>query len=105
MEAVMSVKGWVILGMLNIPLYWFLGKVFFKDLDDFSESLRFWFTPNILSAFRGDYWNDVFAEMKFMFWLGFCIAAVIGEAHWLMDHNYLTMLYKSVPVVEVLDGI
>ena len=105
MEASMTIRGWIILGMLNIPLYWFLGKVFFKDLDDFLESVRFWLTPNIFSAFRGEYWDDVFAEIKFMFWVGFSIAAVIGEAHWLMDNGYFTMLYKSIPVAEVLDGI
>jgi len=105
MTTEMTTRGWIILAMLNIPLYWLMAKVFFKDLDDFLESVRFWFTPNIFSAFRGEYMDDLFAEMKLILWIGFSIGLVYWEAGWLMDHGYFTMLYKSIPVAETIQGI
>ena len=54
----------VLLVLLNIPFYLFLGKHFFGDWAGFREAIRFLFTPNILSALKGKFHDDLWAEMK-----------------------------------------
>jgi hypothetical protein len=41
-------------------------KVFFHDWDDFGECVRYVMTPNWLSAFRGEWNEDQWAELKFL---------------------------------------
>jgi hypothetical protein len=67
----MSVTGWVILRVVNIPIYILIGRVFFKDWGEFGEAIVFWFKPDLFSALSGEYWDDWWAEMK----LGIFIAA------------------------------
>ena len=55
-----------------------LYKVIVSDKDDFFDCLRFWFTPDIVSMFRGQYWDDHWAELKFMIWLGLSGAVAYG---------------------------
>ena len=76
----MTTTGWVVLGISNIPVYFFLGWALFKDWNDFKEALLFWFTPDIISAFRGEYFDDMWGEMKLGFWITCCIATVYGES-------------------------
>lgn len=38
--------------------------LFFANADDFCDCLRFSFTPNLLSLFRGEYWEDIAKSMK-----------------------------------------
>ena len=44
-------------------------KPFFGDFSGFLECVKFWIKPEIFSLFRGEYWEDVWAEMKLGFWL------------------------------------
>lgn len=39
----------------TFTVYRFLFNLIFSDKDDFSDSLRYSFTPNIFSFFRGEY--------------------------------------------------
>ncbi len=71
---------YVILGVANIPVYIFLGKLFFGDWHGFFECLKFWFTPDILSAFRGDFWEDWWSEFKLFVFVGLCVILVHAEA-------------------------
>jgi len=71
----------IIFGVANIPIYFLVGYVFFKNWTEFWESIRFWLTPDILSAFRGEYWDDCWGEMKLVLWFGCCIACVVAEMH------------------------
>ncbi|MEK4260439.1 MULTISPECIES: hypothetical protein [Paenibacillus] len=54
----MSLVMIILLLFLNIPVYRFLFRVFFVDNDDYNESIRHTFTPNIISLFRGEYWIE-----------------------------------------------
>ena len=45
-----------------------LFKPFFGDRDEFFRCLKFWFIPDIVSFFRGEYWEDHLAEFKLGFW-------------------------------------
>ncbi|WP_431733124.1 hypothetical protein [Kingella kingae] len=49
--------------------------LFFGDWEDFVACVKFWFTLNIISALRGQYYDDIWAEIKLFLWL----AISIGE--------------------------
>lgn len=46
-----------------------LFKPFFGDMSGFWECVRYWFTPDIFSLFRGEWGQDWLAEAKLGFWL------------------------------------
>ena len=50
-----------------------LFKTFFDDLDGFLDCLRFWFTPDIVSMFRGEWHEDQWSELKLVVYLGLSI--------------------------------
>ena len=64
---------------VNLPVYVVLGRLFFGSWGDFLRVLRFWFTPNIISWFRGEYWEDRAAELLFGVYLLCCAVVVFGE--------------------------
>lgn len=47
-----------------------LFKPLFGTAEGFWECVKFWLRPDILSAFRGEFWDDWWAEMKLFVWLG-----------------------------------
>ncbi len=64
----------IILLIFNtLTVYKFLFKLIFNDVDDFKESLRYSFTPNIISLFKGEYWKDHVAEFKLGFFILLCV--------------------------------
>ena len=50
--------------IVNVPLYLYLGRFFFGDWESFLRCVRFWFTPDALSFFRGEWDEDRWSEMK-----------------------------------------
>jgi hypothetical protein len=62
-------------GLLVLVL---LFKPIFGGLDGFMECVRFWFTPDVFSLFRGEWGEDFWAEMKLGIWLG--LGAASGYA-------------------------
>ena len=80
----MSTTKWILLVAANIPAYLFLGWIFFKDWDDFGECIRYSLTPDIVSLFRGEYWDDERATFKLWFWLLACAGCVLAEAHYFL---------------------
>jgi len=74
-----SLTGWVILALANIPVYLLLGRGFFKDRWEFFEAIEFWVTPDIVSGLRGEYHDDRAATLKLVVWLAACIASVVVE--------------------------
>jgi hypothetical protein len=51
----------LIILLVNIPIYVFIGKFFYGDWYDFTEGLRYLFQPGWLSALRGE-WDKDFTE-------------------------------------------
>ena len=53
-----------------IPLYLWLGQLFFNGWHDFLESLRYLYQPTWLSVLRGEFHEDNWASLKFLstFW-------------------------------------
>lgn len=47
-----------VLTLLNIPVYFFLGKKFFGSWDEFIETIQWTFKPNFFSFLEGQYWED-----------------------------------------------
>jgi hypothetical protein len=77
----MGQVGWVILVFVNVPLYWGLWKLIFGTWDDFCECLRFWATPDLVSACRGEYGRDWWGELKLGMWIGLSVVCVLGEGY------------------------
>ncbi|MGI5997970.1 MAG: hypothetical protein ACOX89_04840 [Lutispora sp.] len=69
----------VILLVLNIPIYRKIFYFIFRDSDDFRESVRYSFTPDIFSLLRGRYWKDQMGELKLSIFIVACIAVVFLE--------------------------
>lgn len=65
----------IITGLITLAI---LFRPFFNDKEDFIECVKFWFTPNILSAFRGKYSEDLWAELKLLVWLAMGFGAGYG---------------------------
>ncbi len=53
-----------ILILINIPIYKAIFKSIFDSIDDLNESIRYSFTPDFFSLFRGKYFKDKMAEFK-----------------------------------------
>lgn len=65
---------WAILASLaNAAMLYYL---LFKDFDDFVESVKYCFTPNIISAFKGKWLEDAWAEIKILIFLG--VSLLVG---------------------------
>src|SRR5580765_4863431 len=44
-------------------------RLFFSDLSDFLECIRYWFQPDIISFFRGEWGEDQWCTMKLFLFL------------------------------------
>ena len=75
-----SHMGWTVLIAANMPLYIGLGWVIFRTWDKFWEAVRFWFTPDLLSALRGEYYEDWVGELKLGLWIALCVGCVWAES-------------------------
>lgn len=89
----MALVGWIILAVCNIPIYFILGRMFFKSWEELEEAISFLFTPSFFSALRGDYWNDFWCTTKLLVWLGLCVVATYYEAQ-------LVVIPMILPVLQ-----
>ncbi|MFC1601869.1 hypothetical protein ACFL34_05915 [Candidatus Sumerlaeota bacterium] len=89
----MSVVGWVILSVVNIPLYVVVGYAFFDSWDKFFESITCWLTPDMVSAARGDYWDDRAGTFRLFLFLLTCGILVWAEGAYLVI-PYVLPLFK-----------
>lgn len=69
----------IVLLVVNIPVYKFLYKLFFRNEDDFQESVRYTFTPNLYSLFKGEYFKDRMAEARLSFFVVCCVLVVMAQ--------------------------
>ena len=73
----------IVMAVINIPLFILIGKVIFGSWEDFWDAVKFWLTPDALSLFTGEYWDDIWAEFKLGFFVVTCGACVYGQL-WLI---------------------
>ncbi len=52
-----------------------LFRLFFDDSEEFWECVRYSFTPDVFSLFKGEYWDDKFKSLKLGVFLAICIGA------------------------------
>lgn len=69
----------IVLLIVNIPLYKIIFRLIFRDYDDFEEAVKYSFTPDIYSLFKGRYWKDQIGEAKLSFFALACIIAIVVE--------------------------
>lgn len=72
---------WIILIIVNCPIYYYSFKLIFDSTEDFLDSVRYALTPDIISWVRGEGWDDFAGEWKLMAWLFVSIGAVCLEAY------------------------
>ncbi len=70
---------WVLLAVVNTPVYLGLGALLFGDWGSFFDCLRFWFTPDWISLLRGEWGEDRWAELKLFVFGALCVGVVYGE--------------------------
>ena len=78
----MNQAEWLMIGMLtvlNLPVFWFIRRVFFPDWAELMEAIRYWFTPDMWSFFRGEFFEDFWAEIKLGLYFACCVGLVMGE--------------------------
>jgi len=84
-----QITWYVILGILNVPLYIFLGRLLFTHWDNFFDAVKFWFKPDMWSWVAGEYWEDCVAEFKLGILFAISAGAVMGE-YWLIGKFFLS---------------
>ncbi len=52
-----------------------LFRIFFDSFADFLDCLRLYFTPEIISVFRGEWHDSNWAYVKVLVWLGLSIGS------------------------------
>jgi hypothetical protein len=65
--------------LVNIPIVWGIGHIFWRTPEDFFESLVFWFKPDSWSWWDGDYALDIWHEMKIWLFLTLCALVLYLE--------------------------
>jgi hypothetical protein len=70
----------IILTLLNVPLYLWLGRAFFGGWQGFFDCIVFWFKPDLWSLLRGEWWDDMLAELKLGLFFTLCFLIVLAES-------------------------
>jgi len=76
----------VVLAVLNVPVYWVLGRFFFPTGADLYDTVRLLFTPRIWDLLRGEAFDDQWAHFQVGAWLLLCILTVASE-HFFIRHH------------------
>jgi hypothetical protein len=71
--------GLIVFNLINIPLYVFLFKKFFADWEEFKEALLFYIKPDLFSLIRGQFVQDIQAELKLVLFFVVCATVLVGE--------------------------
>lgn len=72
---ILAVVAAVVAGGLALA---FSFRFFFECRDDFVEAIRHWFTPDIISMFKGEWADDQWNELKLFVWLAIGGLAAYG---------------------------
>jgi hypothetical protein len=75
----MDLRDWIVLAIVSWPVYYLVFKLFFDSWDDFKECIYFWFKPDLLSLFHGEYWKDWWSELKLSMYFISCIFCLYCE--------------------------
>ncbi len=70
---------WIILILINIPVYLMLGKLIFDGWDDFFEAVVYFIKPDWWSISDGEWLEDKWATLKLTGFAFLCSTVVYGE--------------------------
>jgi len=57
---------------------WLLFRTFFDDFENFKECVGYWFTPDIISLFRGEWMENEWASAKIFLYFAICVGSGYG---------------------------
>ena len=76
---------WLLLIVLNLPIFHVLVcYVFWEDWGGLWRAIVFLFTPNVLSAFRGEFYEDWWEELKLALFLASATCLILAERELLL---------------------
>lgn len=75
----------IVLVVLNLPLFGLLSTIFFHQ-EGLGGALKYWFMPDLVSLFRGEYIDDQWAEAKLLIYAIVCGLTVVSELNFLEAH-------------------
>lgn len=72
---------WLIFLLLAVDYIPFkaIFRLFFPTSEDFNESVRYYFTPDVISLFRGEYWQDRAAQFRLGLFILVCGSIFAAE--------------------------
>jgi hypothetical protein len=68
LQAYHTVRLWLVMLILHVPVYFLWGWVLFRSWESFWEAFVFWIKPDFWSWLDNEYWDDVWAEAKLGLW-------------------------------------
>jgi hypothetical protein len=80
---VTELKLWLLMLVVNSPVYVLWGWVLFRSWASFWEAVVFLFKPELWSMIEGRYWDDIYAEAKLAIWFFLPIGLIRLEV-WLL---------------------
>jgi hypothetical protein len=83
LQAYHTIRLWLVMLVLHVPLYFAWGWVLFRNWESFWEAFVFWIKPDFWSWLDDEYWDDVWAEAKLALWF-FAPIGLIGLEIWLL---------------------
>ena len=75
---------WIILSVVNIPVFVLYGKLLFGGCQEFLEAIVFWIRPDLWSAVSGELFEDWWAEFKLGLFVVSCVGTVAAEYHFIV---------------------
>lgn len=79
----------LLLIVINIPFYRGLASILFGK-DGIFGAIQYLFIPELLSAMRGEFWDDKWSELMFTLWVVLCISLVWSE------YNYIEANFPEI---------
>lgn len=77
----------VVFVLLDIALFSFFFRVIFGDIDTFLNSIAYIFTPDWISALRGQMWDDLSGSIRLLLFFALCAGTIGLEKNSLESMN------------------
>jgi len=68
LQAYHTIRLWLVMVALHVPVYFAWGLVLFRSWESFREAVVFWIKPDFWSWLDDEYWDDVWAKAKLALW-------------------------------------
>lgn len=84
----------IILVLINLPLFGVMASLLFGK-KGLTGAIKYLFIPEIISALKGEFWDDKWAELMFTIWIALCAAMIWWEYNLIKEHFPSLLLYFS----------